>query len=426
MKKNKSQLILKADRPVYGGLSIGRHEGKVVMIKGSVLPGETIEVNIEKEKKDYSIAAVTRIIKPSPDRIEPACPYFGTCGGCHLQYIFYEKQVKIKEDILRDCLKRLAKIDIDLSESILSESQWNYRFRGQFKISRGRIGFYRERTREVIDIDNCPLMIKEVNEYLKKAKALLTKVDAGEIHISCGDRCTALLEVTAHSAGSGADRDRLGKIFLDSGFSGIFIGIKDKKVLRYGEHYITLNLEDLQYTISPKSFFQSNWELNKAVAAFIKENLLPLKGKKVLDLYSGAGNFSLQLASDADKVIAVEENPCAIEDGRRNLKINNIKNCKFIRSSAENFHMMDNIYIVMLDPPRQGLSSETVNKMLKIMPERIVYISCNPATFARDLKKLLEKYSIESIRMIDFFPQTFHIEALAFLKIKGFKGPTGQ
>ena len=96
MKKNKSQLILKADRPVYGGLSIGRHEGKVVMIKGSVLPGETIEVNIEKEKKDYSIAAVARIIKPSPDRIEPACPYFGTCGGCHLQYISYEKQVQIK------------------------------------------------------------------------------------------------------------------------------------------------------------------------------------------------------------------------------------------------------------------------------------------------------------------------------------------
>ena len=196
--------------------------------------------------------------------------------------------------------------------------------------------------------------------------------------------------------------------------------------MRYGKPYIALNLENLKYTVSPKSFFQSNWKLNQTVVAFIKENLLPLKGKKVLDLYSGAGNFSLPLAGDADKVIAVEENPYAIEDGRRNLKVNNIKNCKFIRSPAENFRMMDNVHIVILDPPRQGLSSETVNKMLKITPERIVYISCSPSTFARDLKKLLEKYSIESIRMIDFFPQTFHIEALAFLKIKGFKGSSGQ
>ncbi|MFV1977499.1 MAG: class I SAM-dependent RNA methyltransferase, partial [Candidatus Scalindua sp.] len=415
MKKGKTTFILKADLPAYGGLSIGRCEGKVVMIKGAALPEEIVEVNIEEEKKDYYIASVTRIIEPSPYRIEPACNFFGSCGGCHLQYISYKRQVQLKEEILRDCLKRLAKIEIDLAESIIHDNPWNYRFRGQFKISHEKIGFYREKTREVIDIDHCPLMVKEINEYLKKAKILLKGLNLREIHITNGDSATVLVKVPTH-AKSTADRDELASMFLNSGFSGLFIEAEDKEVLRYGKPYTTLKLENLKYTISPMSFFQSHWRLNQAIVKFIKDNLLPLKGKKVLDLYSGAGNFSLPLAMDAE-VIAVEENPYAIEDGKRNLEINNIKNCRFICSSAENFHVhiRDNFHILILDPPRLGLTNRVINKILTIMPERIVYISCNPTTFSRDLKKLLAKYDIESIRMIDFFPQTFHIESLTFL-----------
>ncbi len=415
MKNNKTTLILKVDSPAYGGLSIGRHEGKIVMIEGAAIPGETVEVRIEKEKKDYIAASVAKIIQPSPYRIKPLCQYFGSCGGCHLQFMTYEKQVQIKEDILRDCLKRLAKINIGLSESIINDNLWNYRYRGQFKISHGNIGFYRGKTREVIDIDHCPLMIEGINIYFKTAKALLKTFDTGEIYLSYGDGCIALLKVPACKAKAGAVRDKLGSMFLDSGFSGLFID--NKNILRYGEQYITLNLENLKYTVSPMSFFQSNWRLNQAVVKFIQDNLQPLKGKKILDLYSGAGNFSLLLAQEAE-IIAVEDNPYAIEDGKRNLAINHMKQYRFVRSAAEKFRILDNIHIVMFDPPRQGLSDRIISEALAVMPERIVYISCNPATFARDLKKLLKKYAIESIRMVDFFPHTFHIEALAFLRLR--------
>jgi 23S rRNA (uracil1939-C5)-methyltransferase len=167
--------------------------------------------------------------------------------------------------------------------------------------------------------------------------------------------------------------------------------------------------------VSPEGFFQSNWKLNLSLVDIIKSSLQPLKDKKILDLYAGAGNFSLPLAKDA-RVIAVEENRAAIKDGTRNLKINKIRNCKFIRSSSENFQVKDHIDIVIIDPPRMGLTKKAMGNVLSVLPESIVYISCNPATFARDLKILLSKYEVESLRMIDFFPQTYHIETLAFLK----------
>ncbi len=410
------KLILKVDRPAYGGLSIGRHEGKVVMIKGAVLPGETIEAIVENEKKDYLAASVKKIMETSDDRISPACKFFGICGGCHFQHIPYARQIRIKEEILRDCLKRLAKTEIDLSEPVINNNPWNYRLRGQFKVSREGMGFYRESAGEVINIDSCLLMVKEINGYFQKAKILLKGHNIKEIHITAGDSIIALIR-TPTRAMSAAGWNKFASGFFDSGFSGLFIETADKRILRYGKPFVTLHIKNLEYTVSPMSFFQSNWILNQSVARIIKDSLQPLTDKKILDLYAGAGNFSLPLAMDAG-VIAVEENPYAIEDGKRNLEINKIENFRFVRSSAGKFRAKDRFDVVILDPPRPGLTKRAMNKVLSLMPERIVYISCNPATFARDIKKLSGKYDIESIRMIDFFPQTFHIETLAFLRLK--------
>ena len=360
---------LTIDSPAYGGFFIGRHEGKVVMIKGAVIPGEKAEVSIEEEKKDYIAASVKRIIEPSPHRIKPACDYFGTCGGCHLQYISYEKQVQLKEDILRDCLNRLAKIDIGLSESIIDNNPWNYRFRGQFKISRGKIGFYREKTREVIDIDICPLMADSVNNCLGKSRQLLKEHKFTELHITSGDSCIALLKSRADGI-SIKGADKIAASFLSSGFSGLCIETQDR-LLRYGQPYAAMPLDGLKYTISPMSFLQSHWMLNQKVVRLIKDRLQPLKGKKVLDLYSGAGNFSLPIAGDAE-VTAVEENPHAIADGKRNLKINNIKNCRFICSAAEKFYTKEHFNILILDPPRPGLKKRGINTEFAIIPEKII------------------------------------------------------
>ncbi len=409
-------LILKADRPAFGGLFISRHEGKVVMIKGALLSDETVEVTIDDEKKDYITASVRKIIEPSPHRIEPACKYVGACGGCHFQHIPYNLQIKIKEEILRDCLKRLGMIETDLSKPIINTSPWNYRLRGQFKVSRGKAGFYKAHSREIVDIDNCPIMEKKIVVFFQKAKGLLKGINIKELHITAGESIIALIKAPELSK-SVAQWSRLAAGFLNAGFAGIFIEAKNKKLLKFGAIYSVFHLAGLKYTISPMSFFQSNWKLNQQVVSFINNKLQPIKGKTVLDLYSGAGNFSMPVAAGAE-VTAVEENPFAIEDGRRNLEINNISNCRFICSTTDNFHSENRFDIVILDPPRPGLSGKVINRVLTLMPERIVYLSCNPSTFSRDLRRLASKYDIESIRMIDFFPQTYHIESLAFLSLR--------
>ncbi|MDI6728726.1 MAG: class I SAM-dependent RNA methyltransferase [Thermodesulfovibrionales bacterium] len=416
--KAENKATFKAELPAYGGLCIAKWKGKVVFIKNTI-PGETIEARLEEERKDYYTASTTKILEPSPDRIEPNCKFFGLCGGCQFQHISYQRQIKLKEEILKDSLKRLGKIDIELSKPLIYDNQWHYRYRGQFKVLQGKIGFYREKTREVIDIDGCPLMTEEINEYLLKVRGILKNSEhlhaISEVHISHGDEAVALIKTRGKQP---LKLDGLAPAFLHSGFSGVFIDSGEKRLLKYGNHYIIFDLEGLKYTISPMSFFQSHWRLNQAVVGFVKDNLQPLKGKRVLDLYSGAGNFSLPISLDVGEVIAVEESPFAIEDGKRNLQINGIKNCRFIRSSIEGLNIKDSIDIIILDPPRLGLTNAAMDKILAMVPERIAYVSCNPATLARDLRKLLAKYEIESIRMIDFFPQTYHIESLAFLRKK--------
>ncbi|MBI5741251.1 MAG: class I SAM-dependent RNA methyltransferase [Nitrospirae bacterium] len=411
-----STIIVEIERPAYGGLFIGRHKGKVVMIKGAVLPGETAEVVVENVKKDYLAARVGKVIKPAPHRIDPACRHFGACGGCQLQHIPYKLQIEIKEEVLRDCLRRLAKTEVGLSGPLFDDDPWNYRLRGQFKVSDRGLGFYREDTREVVDIDRCPLMDETINTTLAKIRSALKDIDVREIHITAGDCLNGFVRISS-GAKSSPDTDKPASRLLDLGFSGLFIETPDKKISGYGRTHVSLNLSDMKYTVSPMTFFQSHWRLNRRVVEFIKSCLGSLKGKRVLDLYAGAGNFSIPFAS-ADEVEAVEENPYAVEDGRRNLEINGIKNCRFIISSAENYRADGNFDIIILDPPRPGLTNRVLEKVLSLEPGKIVYISCNPATLARDLRKLRTKYDIESARIIDFFPQTFHIESLLFLSLR--------
>lgn len=408
------KLTLKIERPAYGGISIARHDGKIVMIKGAVLPGETAEVVVDEEKKDYLKASVTKVLERSPERIEPACEFFGMCGGCQLQHMSYEHQVRMKENILSDCLQRAAKIDLPLSDTLINNVQWNYRIRGQFKVAEGKTGFYKEGTRELVPITSCPVMTKEVNENLVIAEGLLKDTDFHEIHITCGAPPVILLKIRG-KVKPWFEKIALG--FIKAGAGSVFIETTGRKIFRYGVPYTTVNLAGLNYTVSPMSFLQGNWALNQSVVKLIKDELQPLKNLTLLDLYSGAGNFSLPLAEDAD-VTAVEENSYAVNDGKRNLKINRISSIRFVRSTAEKFQTKEHYDIVLLDPPRPGLTKRAMNNVLSIKPERIVYISCNPTTFARDLKILSLTYNIRSVRMIDLFPQTYHIESLAFLELR--------
>jgi 23S rRNA (uracil1939-C5)-methyltransferase len=410
-------LIIKltVDNPAYGGLTVGRIEGKAALVKGAIA-GETVEAEIIEEKKDYCMAVARKILTPSPYRKTPKCRFFGVCGGCRLQHISYEGQLETKQAVLAGSLKRIGKIETPLSQPLFINNPWNYRFRAQFKISGDKIGFYRENSNDIVDIDSCPLMAPRINETLSKARPIIERINgAKELHISTGDRVSALLKISETGK---CERHDIEDLLKFAGLSGIIVSFGKKTMRQYGNTRLELELCGLKYTISPKSFFQSHWILNLKVIEFIKNELAPLSGKTILDLYCGAGNFSLPLAAEAEKIIAVEENPAAIQDGKLNLKTNGISNYEFIYSCAEKLSIKDNIDILITDPPRAGLTNKAIEKIFNLHPVKIVYISCNPATLARDLKKLLTGYEIESIRMIDFFPQTYHIESLVFLTRK--------
>jgi 23S rRNA (uracil1939-C5)-methyltransferase len=398
-------LIVKPLLPAYGGYTVARDD-KIILVKGAI-PGEVVEVTVQEKKRDYTLAAVSQIVEPSEYRVEPKCPVFGVCGGCHLQYVSYERQLSMKEEVLVDSLTRLGGIEVELGPS-LSDAQWNYRHRAQFKVSRqGNIGFFRESSRDIVEFEACPLMKGEINGLLRTVKEKALAQGLKEMHFSVGDAVAVLLKYNGEYA---CDHER----FRQAGMASI--ACNDD--LTEGSGYIAFDLLGLKYTVSPWTFFQAHWSLNTKVAELITQAAEPLKGQIVLDLYAGAGNFSLPLAGQAQEILLVEENPHAIEDGTRNLKMNRLKNCRFIKSSAEKFKMQKKVDLLILDPPRPGLTVEVAKKVIEHAPARIVYISCNPATLARDLKKLKEKYEITSVRMIDFFPNTFHIEAVVFLQIR--------
>lgn len=399
-------MILKSLMPAYGGYTIAREE-KVILIKGAI-PGEVVEATIEEKKKDYAIASVTNVIEASEYRIEPRCPVFSICGGCQLQFVSYEKQLLMKDEIILDSLKRISGIEISL-EPAFSDLRWNYRHRAQFKVSRnGEIGLFRESSRDIVIFQSCPLMNQEINALLQKMKETDCARNISEIHISVGDSAIVFLK------GRDYDRVLLSDAYREMGFSGVMF--EDGTCT--GTGYTNFDLNGMRYTVAPRTFFQTHWGLNRKVVDFVVQQLLPLSGKRVLDLYAGAGNFSLPLAAHADEVVAVEENSFAVDDGIRNMELNNVKNCTFVRSSAEKYKMKKKFDILMLDPPRPGLTSDMVSKILANPADTVIYISCNPATLARDLKKLHEKYEIKAVRQVDFFPNTYHIETITFLQIR--------
>lgn len=398
-------MILESLSPAYGGYSIARDE-KVILIKGAI-PGEIVDVEILEKKRDYSVGFVMNVIEPSADRVDPPCPVFGKCGGCQLQYIQYERQVAMKDEVLRDTLARLGKVQTDLGAPLWG-SNWHYRQKAQFKVSKtGEIGFFRESSRDVITFEECPLMNDDINALLRKIKEKCAVGNLSDIHIAAGDTPVALLKGKGYNAVSFED-------FVAAGLSGI--AYNDS--IAYGGAYTGFDLNGLRYTVSPWSFFQAHWDLNKRVVEFMTERMGPLEGKHVLDLYAGAGNFSLPCAARGAEVVAVEENVYAVEDGNRNLELNGIKNCKIVKSSSEKYRINKRFDVIILDPPRPGLTSEVIKKIMDNPSEAIVYVSCNPATLARDLKRLKEKYDLQSVHQIDFFPNTFHIESISFLKIR--------
>lgn len=314
----------------------------------------------------------------------------------------------MKEDVVADCLKRIGKLDIRICETITGK-QWRYKSKAQFKVSEtGKPGFFRENTREVVPFNDCFLLTRPLNDLLKRINKAEINNTIKEIHITGGDNNIVFLK--------GKEiKTSLIDLFMELGFHGIVI----ENGIKRGEEYATFKIGNLKYTISPQSFFQTNRKLNLTLIEKLKELLGEAKEKSILDIYGGAGNFSLPFHTEAKEIVVIEENPHSCNDGKRNAALNKIKNIKFIKKQFERIKLNKQFHIAILNPPRMGVSKAAMEKILTISPEKIAYISCNPSTFARDMAKMAEKYTLTSVRFIDMFPNTYHCELLGILEIKG-------
>lgn len=390
------------------GEGVGVIEGITTFIPYA-LPNEIVKVKIDNIFDNYARGSIKEIIQKSNDRIEPICPYFYKCGGCNLMHLKYEEQLKFKKEKIESIFKKICNKDIKI-ENIYSYNDLNYRNKITLKVDKNKIGYYKEKSNELIEIDKCFLVDNKINEVINNLKEFISKYqdnDIKEVMIRIiNDKIMILLDnISLNYKDVFIDRFN----YLDS--------IYTNNNLVYGEKVLIETIDNFKFNISPKSFFQVNKkvseEMYKKAVSYVD------KSDVTLDLYSGTGTITTLLSKKSKKVIGIEVNIDAVKDANENIKNNNVKNIEFICDKVEN--KIDNlkklnINNIVLDPPRSGSDRKTLKQILEINPEKIIYISCNPVTLARDYNTLKEKYIIKEINAYDMFPNTYHVETVMVLE----------
>lgn len=401
---------------IYGGYGLAEVKGKTLMVEYA-LPEEIVDVEVIQEKRDYILGKANRIIKPSPVRRSAPCPYYGVCGGCQLQHMEYLDQVRSKEEILLETLKRIGKIEVKSLEASLFSEEFGYRVKAQFKVAEGFLGFYERRSHNIVEIDQCLLLHPSMKELIPSLKELSRKLkglkEVEVIYSPTEDEF--LIKLFSQEDIAKEKIKKLAEHLLPKKVVGIGL-YKEGKVYSLGRDFTFLRIGPYLYRLSMDSFVQVNYKLwEKFIEAAIPEESF----NRVLELHCGIGFFSLFLAKRSGFLMAYDSNGRAVKDAEYNAKVNSVGNVsvgKEKSSSALKKHAGDIIDLIFLDPPRSGLSEGEAHLILQNKPRHLIYISCEPTTFARDLKVLIKGgYSLASLRMIDNFPNTYHIEAIAHL-----------
>jgi 23S rRNA (uracil1939-C5)-methyltransferase len=420
---------VKIESMAHKGYGVARVDHKVLFVPFSVT-GDEAWAEIIEEKKDYGIAKIETLIKPSSWRTSPQCRYFCACGGCQWQHIDYSVHGELKKNILTDILQRMGgQKEIPPIIVIPSPKSYGYRIRVQLKMKGTAFGYYQERSHHIVDIEYCPIAHPLVNQLillLRKRLPFPSQFEEVEMSVSPGEGKGVLL---FRSLSFAKEMKDFAKELLQGHpilLKGIMISGKGR-FTSIGNPFLTFPVsldragekKGWSLRASPESFFQVNVEQNQALLQTVLGFAEVNADESVLDLYAGLGNLTLPLALGAKNVLGIEENEKAVEDGRFNIERNEIKQCRMKRGRVEevlknwNGRRPD---LVVLDPPRSG-GKEVVNHIIALKPKRIVYVSCDPATLARDLRLLSETgYSLQEVSLIDMFPQTYHMEVIALLK----------
>lgn len=454
IEKNKNYII-DITGMTHEAQGVGRAEGLAVFVDGA-LEGEQVEVKIIKINNSYAVGKLIKILKPSPDRTEPFCAAYKRCGGCNLQHMDYQAQLAFKTGLVRDALERVGGLkDVNVHDTIGMKKPYQYRNKAQYPVAeidgRAITGFYAARSHEVIQSEECAISHNEsdkirkiVSNFLiennitvydeKTGKGLvrhiLTRIGyhTGEIMVVLvinGKEMPASEElvrrlIDGEKAGMSTSAVKSIYLNVNTQKSNVILGARN--ILLYGSETIADTIGRYKFMISPHSFFQINPVQTEVLYAKALE-YAGLTGKEtVFDLYCGIGTISLFLSERAKKVYGVEVVEAAIEDARRNAQLNGVKNAEFIAGEAE--RIVPELYsrgiradVVVLDPPRKGCEESLLQLLAEMQPDRIVYVSCNPATLARDLKYLCgQGYKVQEVQPVDMFPWSGHVEAAVMLQ----------
>ena len=433
----------------HDGEGIGKIDGYTLFVKDTVI-GDTAEVKIMKAKKNYAYARLMRLITPSDRRTDPVCPYARQCGGCQIQELKYEEQLRFKEEKIRENLTRIGGFsEVPMEPIIGMENPYHYRNKAQFPVGTDKngnliTGFYAGRTHTIIHNTRCYLGAEQneeilncVLEYMRENKISAYNETTGQglvrhILIRCGFKTGEWMVCLVINGRRLPAAEKLAeKLCRIKGMTSITYSVNMErtnvimgKEIRpvWGKNYITDYIGEIQYQISPLSFFQVNPVQTERLYGTALE-YAGLTGKEtVWDLYCGIGTISLFLAQKAKMVYGVEIIPQAIEDAERNAGINGIENAQFFVGKAEEVlpekYEKEGVHadVIVVDPPRKGCDEALIRTMVEMQPEKIVYVSCDPATLARDLKRICEGgYEIRRVRGVDMFPETVHVETVVLL-----------
>ncbi len=438
------RLLLEVEKMIPGGDAISYYDGKAVFVDGGV-PGDRVEVEIIKEKKDYLVGKIRKLLEPSEARTKPVCPYFPECGGCQWQMVDYSWQLKFKKDIILDAFRRIGKMqEIPVGDVIGMDYPWHFRNKAQYPLKRTKnrvlIGYYREGTHHIVDIDSCRVQLKQFDPVLKGAKEILKREpltiynelkhygklrhfvlrgseNTGETLIVLVVKETAIVKTFAEKL-MALDPERIIGVVenINPKRTNVIYGPKTRKVL--GRPYYMEKVLGKSFRVSALSFFQVNVKQVTKLLEFMRSKIGD-NYNLVIDAYAGVGLFALNVADRARVVIGIEESTSSVKDAHENIGINNQFNVEYYEGKVENIlPTLKKPDLLLLDPPRKGLEKEVIDFIIEKRPPEIIYVSCNPVTLARDLKILIEKYEIELIQPYDFFPHTHHVESLVILKSK--------
>ena len=450
MKKGEIKTF-KIEDLAHGGDGVATAENGMAVFISLTLPGDLVKAKINKIKKNYAFAELVEVLEAGAGRTEAPCPVYNDCGGCQLQHINYQKELEFKKNNIKQLIKRIAEIeDFKLREVLAADDDFRYRNKAQFPLKMNEddqitAGFYKRGSHDIVPNHNCLIQHPLINRILR---ITLEELNKFQLSVYKENKLQGLLRHLVIRVGTCTNQALLvmvtnGDDFIDKNLiartlmrkipelKGVVQNINSKNtnvifgkedMLLAGENKITEYIGQTAYLISARSFFQVNTMQAKKLYDTAAEYLGDDNSARVIDAFSGTGSIALYLADQAEKIYAVESLKSAVKDARKNAELNNITNVEFelglVEDKLPELLTKDQIDSIIFDPPRKGLDEKTIKLLLENELKKIIYISCNPATQARDLKSLKEKYKLIEIQPVDLFPQTYHIESVALLKLK--------